>query len=817
MATVDVDGRTRGRWRHRLFGVPQADSSEQPAITLQPLGPSAQGEPAAAAATSSSLPPNVPSANNQGTAEQPAPSHPREASGRSFMSNISSGLREARERDRRSGFNAIMERVQQRALRRERDLEAGVVAPADEAARSAQGPIPGVTISGNVRMTKKDLKREKEEAATLFGPSLAHYFGSGSSTSGAVGGAAVQATLAQAAAAPTTPAAMPETPAAWNGPPPETPLSPDLPSPRAGRLGGRGRLREGSLSGLGTRWSGQSLANEWKKSGLSSATLPPTTVDTADGAEGASDPLRSAVEAVAVAEGIDIDILTAWIEKSLQSQPTPQTPTEDDEILANAANASSQCTVLQSYVNLKRNTINLMTGSSDIGVTATVSAQSNLHNADTELADEAPPSSLAANVVQSSDLRPAKSLSTMPVYGRAGDSIGAATTHNLHFEYDCMTPQASVQIFLRASRKHGSWESWISSQQEKGLEPSSCPEVADSLYYSHCPPPHALGWPVHSSIVPQGYGQALRASLALRLNLYAPPSYPTRKPVDPTAVASSGADDAAPEDAGPEDEGADVSVSPAPALQPIPLDETKEQRQAREKAERETLKLAIVVEALDGRGLPLAVPNVQVTYIRLTSLPVRPPRAVTEEPQTSEGASEIDSATATATATATPPVSVETIPQKQQRVWAAHVEGQEAEIGAHRFQLQELYGLSSRPPARHLEEPVGHPGGETEAADDPKEATMESGNAAALTAFDPDLETGECLICLSSPTTTLLLPCTHGLCLECSVQLKDSVKSQREADAARGKIPKKKWNCPMCRRQFTSMLHLARGHQEVFH
>ena len=58
-------------------------------------------------------------------------------------------------------------------------------------------------------------------------------------------------------------------------------------------------------------------------------------------------------------------------------------------------------------------------------------------------------------------------------------------------------------------------------------------------------------------------------------------------------------------------------------LAQVPIDETKEQRQAREKAERETLKLAVVVEGLDSQGRPLAEPNLQVTYIRLTSLPLR--------------------------------------------------------------------------------------------------------------------------------------------------------------------------------------------------
>lgn len=63
-----------------------------------------------------------------------------------------------------------------------------------------------------------------------------------------------------------------------------------------------------------------------------------------------------------------------------------------------------------------------------------------------------------------------------------------------------------------------------------------------------------------------------------------------------------------------------------------------------------------------------------------------------------------------------------------------------------------------------------------------------------------DSNGSECLICLTDPPTTLLLPCTHGLCLQCAIQLSESVKGIRESERRRGKVPKRKYACPVCRR-----------------
>lgn len=751
----------------------------------------------------------------------PSGAHGREGSGRSVLSAVSGTLQEARQRDRNGSFAAIMQRVQRRAHRREADLEAGeganTTANVDAVAQPTTNPVDtrntatllGLPVS-NPRQTKKDTKREREEAATLFGPSLAHYFGSGSSSSGAIGGS-----TGVAINPPVTPGnAPPPTPGPSVIGLPDTPISPHQSLPRPGRLGGRGRLREGSLSGLGHRLSSQNLNLERKRStSQSSAPFGFSLAETPGLDQNDANHVRSMAYAVAMSEGIDIAVLEAWIQNSLQVCDAAGSDPQDRELLAGASHATSQCTVLESLVNLKRNTLNLMTVKSKLGFAATVGDQNDASVSEDVSGVDHPLSITTQNVVQSSELRPARSLSAMPAYGPMKNEYGLDETHHLHFEYDCTTPQASVQLFLRASRKHGSWENWIQTQKDKGIDPRTTPGASESLYYTHHPPPHVLGWPIHSSVVQHGYGQAVRASLALRLALYAPPasSQSTAHSQNFDEVGSSAPGPS--KTLSPTDAAAGDGTYVAPSLAPIPADETKEQRQAREKLERETLKLAIVVEALDSSGQALTTPNLQVTYIRLTSLPVRPPAGGLAS---ASGAVDSD--------LAVPPVpptedSAAVVPSSlPSRVWTAHVEGQEAEIGSHRFQLQELYGLSSRPPAPHLEEPVGVAPGEGDAEDGTRREDggidpAAPGEAPPFSVMDMggDFETGECLICLSSPTTTLLLPCTHGLCLDCSVQLRDSVKSQREAEVARGKMPKKKWNCPMCRRQFTSMLHLSHG------
>ncbi|GAC92895.1 hypothetical protein PHSY_000454 [Pseudozyma hubeiensis SY62] len=747
--------------------------------------------------------------------EQAQPRHARDPSGRSILSAISiPSLSTLRQRDR------DQERQRQEEIVQSQGQGGGTIARLGGG--NALAPIllaPSAPPASRTSANKKSRssRREREEAATLFGPNLANYFGSGISSSGAVSSHGAGVPQPFAIISPTSPItaavlASPTLSSAANdssNPPidPATGMtSTDALYPhnsvasRRARLGSRGRARGASLSGL----SMMSLGAESVTS--LGGVVPERTVDSSQAATGMMqgstadliDQLNregpSADGSIAMSEGVEIATLQRWIQRSTgvaqDGAPPAAAPAASP-----ATHGPPVCTTLQSFVNLKRNTLKLSTKTTP----DTAADTTNI-------------------------LRSRTSLSVLPSlsYGSSSAAAGLLPepTHSLYFEYDCAAPYASVQIFVRASRKHGSWLGWT-PPPDRGSDPLSSTQNADGgqAWLAQCgPPPHVLGWPIHVAKLKKGFGVGHTASLPLQLQYYAPPKGKKlesgatgvsdgRREVGgkrgvevatPAAVPETPGfefnrrlevgDDDADEEGQPARAAAVVAVGATAAeggaqslategqeTQPVE-EETKEQRLAREKAERETLKLAIVVEALDENARPLREPNLQTSYLRLTSLPSKKVEVV-EEVAESEG-----------------------VPT---RTWSSQVEGQEAEIGPHRFQLQELYGLSSKPPAVAPAPVEGADLGDEEgAAPPPPPMDLDASNGS------------ECLICLSSPPTTLLLPCTHGLCLECAVQLRDSVVGIRQSERRRGRTPRRKYACPVCRRAYTSMLHLSKADEK---
>ncbi|KAE8213092.1 hypothetical protein CF327_g3340 [Tilletia walkeri] len=473
--------------------------------------------------------------------------------------------------------------------------------------------------------------------------------------------------------------------------------------------------------------------------------------------------------------------------------------------------ALSVCTILQSYVNLKRNTFRLTLGPA--------AARPEGESAGALSANSSTPPTLPAHV-----LTPAPSA-----------PILAHPTHILHFEYDSAAPRCAIHVFVRASRKHGSWNQAMSHPDFPYLLSKSASSQSGSLLSPHAPP-HILGFPIlaattiapgstsdhstqavvtstglpsESHHLPLGFAQKRSVALRLDMSLYAPPSFNNPSQDKEDGIVEGGKD------------GAHQNVTAGISAGASKVEEEKEKGKSdnnKARADKETLKVTIVVEALDENGKPLSQPNLQTTYLRLTSVPA--PAGSAAAVAGSDG---------------------------KMRVWSAQVEAQEAEIGPHRFQLQELFGLSTRPPPASLvpadpaagdtavTEGAGgaEPGeGEGEGTEIPTEVPAGSthnlnGSSDGLVrtttsnpvptttsgGYMPPLDGGttgsECLICLTSPPSTLLLPCTHGLCLECAVQLRESVKNARDAERRRGKVPRRKYACPVCRRAYTSMLHLS--------
>lgn len=810
--------------------------------------------------------------------QQQGHQHGREASNRSVLSTVSGRLAALRERERegervrqaqRAAQDGMMARIvgEFRNMRgtpntarrggraggngdgagANMDLEAQAQRLGGGAGfRSLDGTdeaAGAISERGRAAFTPAKSRREKEEGATLFGPNLANYFGSGSSSSGAIAGAAT--TLPVATAAATAAAASSSAPGAGTPAQPTAalpsdavtgatdPLSTQNTLSRRPRLGSRGRARGASLSGL----------SQWHVSleGGAESMLSLTNPNSAAARDAAADAGLAPSE-LAMAEGIELETLRRWIERStiggaLEIPGANAAQTIDTK----TSNAGNLCSTLQSYVNLKRNTMSLNANDA-----AGVSSLPALNDPISRLASR-PPSA-------------------------------PRQTHTLQFEYDCAAPHAGVQVFIRSSRKHGSWVAWTAAREAGGLSTDLTIGAEDDgetkHYAQRGPPPHILGWPVHSSRVRKGFGIALRVQLALQLELYSPPKQrqesqqqhtlqdgkDTAKqagpavpqaahiPETPGIEASRRLDDpitpaalpianpleqystataTAPGLAGGE---APATTTPAP-----PAEETKEQRAARERNERETLKVAVVIEALDEDGKPLREPNLQTTYLRLASMPVRAPGAGADDATnpTAGGTSSTTARKAQVEATAAAlsgegneadggavvDVALPTTGSAKDgslsgkpRAWSVQVEGQEAEIGPHRFQLQELYGLSTRPPPPSQQQ-QGPIDGDA-AGDGDGEGGALSGIHTNESAFGlgGDADGGgasECLICLSAPPSTLLLPCTHGLCLDCAVQLRDTVKATRETERRRGRRPKRKYACPVCRRVYTNMLHLS--------
>lgn len=69
----------------------------------------------------------------------------------------------------------------------------------------------------------------------------------------------------------------------------------------------------------------------------------------------------------------------------------------------------------------------------------------------------------------------------------------------------------------------------------------------------------------------------------------------------------------------------------------------------------------------------------------------------------------------------------------------------------------------------------------------------------------------ECPICFTDPPHTVLLPCTHTVCKDCAIQLREATRKKNEKVATSRSNRKKKWasyTCPVCRQRTLCSLFL---------
>ncbi|WFD43371.1 hypothetical protein MPSI1_002032 [Malassezia psittaci] len=114
-------------------------------------------------------------------------------------------------------------------------------------------------------------------------------------------------------------------------------------------------------------------------------------------------------------------------------------------------------------------------------------------------------------------------------------------------------------------------------------------------------------------------------------------------------------------------------------------------------------------------------------------------------------------------------------------------------INGYAMQLHQLFGMTA-----HQDAP---PSNDTEPQALPTAAISDAGMENDAT---------ECPICMTLEPTTVLLPCTHALCLECASRVRESVEKSRNHDRNNGRAPRLRYACPICRATIQSMLALSR-------
>ncbi|KAL4067084.1 hypothetical protein V8B97DRAFT_1979546 [Scleroderma yunnanense] len=364
--------------------------------------------------------------------------------------------------------------------------------------------------------------------------------------------------------------------------------------------------------------------------------------------------------------------------------------------------------------------------------------------------------------------------------------------HGLEFEYDCDAPKCRITVNVILPADH------------------PLAENVDDTGFSRIP--------IYESVVDGGFGKILKleegATLELdqfeqtdRADALAPEKAHT------TEGAESGLGDNDHNDRSRKRFSAfhfrkrpmSRSVS-GPALTVVDADRTQLAEHEREREAREDMKegvrAAICLSALDEDGNDATTTNEQVTYLHVVRLGAPPPER-----------------------------------EDDVRPWVVRVVKREAVIGPYRFQLHEIYGLSSNSPA--YTQPRASPTS-TDAHTYPP-----SGIVPPVREEEPS---SECLVCLSSPREVLLLPCRHLVaCRGCAINMvefgaggtiaqpDDTANNNPSATAEGGggaaarttfggegttapsvvppnprrKRRPKGWNCPVCRQPYTSLLRIS--------
>ncbi|KZT60910.1 hypothetical protein CALCODRAFT_515044 [Calocera cornea HHB12733] len=276
----------------------------------------------------------------------------------------------------------------------------------------------------------------------------------------------------------------------------------------------------------------------------------------------------------------------------------------------------------------------------------------------------------------------------------------------------------------------------------------------------------------------------------------------------------------------------DPIISPALAaqlgFQVVDRQEQEREKQReleREEEERSGVRIGVWLEALDANGKKLPTRNAQATVLHVHRVG---PKASSLPAGSPEGDLE--------SGTAPPRLSINADGHAvDTRPWLVRVVHREAIIGRHAFTLHEIYGLASGTSDPHPQPAIAPP---------------PQAHSYPPTAAAPPIDTAshapECILCLSSPRSVVLMPCRHLVaCKECALNMlefgaggtiqqpvedgTDGAPGEPSGAAAgndtgvvaglaglasgrterRRKRKVKGWFCPICRQAYTSMLRIS--------
>ncbi|KAL5499066.1 hypothetical protein ACEPAH_1584 [Sanghuangporus vaninii] len=281
-----------------------------------------------------------------------------------------------------------------------------------------------------------------------------------------------------------------------------------------------------------------------------------------------------------------------------------------------------------------------------------------------------------------------------------------------------------------------------------------------------------------------------------------------------------------------------------------------EKARRKKEAEEEGVRVAIRIAARDSEGRLMKVRNEQVTYLHIvrqgsppssTAAGVILGAGLSTTPETNADSAAPGSSTEEQANREQAKKEDEKADEEDNRPWVVRVVKREARIGAHSFQLHEIYGLTAHASASDNTNGAHHvtPSSPSSSPDQQQHTYPPTPGQAQSTASESDDSPAECLLCLSAAREVVLLPCRHLVaCRECAVNMVEfgaggtvvqpvaAASADAEAPsntggenageggaqppapqaptpATRRKRKAKGWFCPVCRQPYTSLLRIT--------